>query len=580
MAEPMGALLAFQPAAGGAPNRFDVARAWIEGAKGLPAGGGGTHVAKFKRRNGSGAAAAFAGGSWVASAGSWRHPDVPGDDNAALLALLSAEGARVLDGLDGCFALLHNDAATGTLTAVPDHLGRLRFYVADAPEGLYLGTSPVALARATRRGVDPVAAFEFLATGVIYEDRSPFDGVRRLAGGKRHRFVGGRAAGEDDAPRVPPRVAGQRATIGEVAAACRAAVREWGVERPLPDLTGGLDSRLVVGLLLDAGCRFDVTVTGDAGDADVRIAAALARRLGLTLRHIPGEQGRRAQASFASVLQAAARVEGTYDAAEYAAIAAIHEPHSAMFGLSVNGSGGEVFRNYWWDKGHMGRKEGDAAGGLLRRFAGAAAPTPFLKDSLKRDPAEHFRGVLERTLAGLEGSTLPARFDHAYLHLRMRCWQGAIASATNEFWPTLSPLLLRRPLETLYRLDERERLNHRLIRAILLSFPTPFHTTPLATGFPPLAPAPGNLWRFAPGALALPGNLWRRLRDRLGRPDPRSLASARALLESGAADFLRPREMALRSLLEEARLEAFLARPALPLLGRLIALEWAAREAR
>ncbi len=578
----MGALLAFQPAAGGAADRFEAARAWVEGAKGLAAGGGGPHVAKFRRRNGSGAAPAFTDRGWVASAGSWRHPDVPGDDNATLLARLSAGGARVLDGLDGCFALLWHDAATRTLTAVPDHLGRLRFYAAEAPEGLYLATSPVALARAARRGVDPVAAFELLATGVIYEDRSPFEGVRRLAGGKRHRFVGGRGAGEDDAPRVPPRVTGPRATIADVAAACRAAVREWGVERPLPDLTGGLDSRLVVGLLLDAGHRFDVTVTGDADEPDVRVAATLARRLGLTLRQVPGEQGRRAQASFASVLKAAARVEGTYDAAEYAAIAAVHEPHAAIFGVSVNGSGGEVLRNYWWDRSHVGRREGDAAGALLRRFAGAAAPVPFLEGSLKRDPAEHFRGVLGRTLAGLEGSTLPARFDHAYLHLRMRCWQGAIASATNEFWPAFSPLLLRRPLETLYRLDDRERLDHRLIRAILLSFPTPFHTTRLATGFPPLAPAPGNLWRFAPGALALPWNLWRRARERFrrGRPDARSLGAVRALLESGAADFLRPREMALRPLLDEARLEAFLARPSFPLLGRLIALEWAAREAR
>ncbi|MFI5403613.1 MAG: hypothetical protein ACHQ1G_11805, partial [Planctomycetota bacterium] len=129
---------------------------------------------------------------------------------------------------------------------------------------------------------------------------------------------------------------------------------------------------------------------------------------------------------------------------------------------------------------------------------------------------------------------------------------------------------------------DRERLDHRLIRAILLSFPPPFHTTPLATGFPPLAPGPLNLWRFAPGALAQPVHFWRRVRDRLrrGRPDPRSLGSVRALLESGAADFLRPREMALRPLLEAARLEAFLARPSFPLLGRLIALEWAAREAR
>jgi hypothetical protein len=277
------------------------------------------------------------------------------------------------------------------------------------------------------------------------------------------------------------------------------------------------------------------------------------------------------------VLRAAARVEGTYDAAEYAAIAAVHEPHSELYGLSVNGSGGEVFRNYWWGERHVGRKGGGAGGELLRRFAGAAVPPPFLADA--RDPAEHFRGVLDRALAGLEDLPLPAQFDHAYLHLRMRCWQGAIASATNEIWPTVSPLLLRRPLETLYRLDDRERLDRRLIRSILLSFPVPFRTTPLATGFPPLAPSARNLWRFVPGALELPVHLWRRARARFrrGRPEP---GTAGPLLASGASDFLRPREMALLPLLDGARLEAFLERPSSPLLGRLIALEWAAREAR
>lgn len=579
----MGALLAFQPAAGAAPDRFDVACAWVERAKGLSAAGGSAHVAKFRRRNGSGALPAFGDRGWVASAGNWRHPDVPGDDNSALLSRLAAEGARVLDGLDGCFALLWHDAATGTLTAMPDHLGRLRFYVAEAPEGLYVGTSPVALARAARRGVDAVAAWELLATGVIYEDRSPFQGVRRLAGGKRYRFIGGRVVGEDEAPRVPPRDGRPEATVRDIAAACRAAVAEWFSDvRPLPDLTGGLDSRLVVGFLLEAGIRFDVTVTGDADDPDVRAAAALARRLGLDLRRVPNGQGRVAQGSFASVLKAAARVEGTYDAAEYAAIAAVHEPHSSLADLSVNGSGGELFRNYWWDARHVGRKEGDAPGELLRRFTGAVALPPFLAAAQSRDPATHFRGVLERALEGRAGDSLPALFDHAYLHLRMRCWQGAIASATNEFWPTVSPLLLRRPLETLYRLDDRERLGHRLMHALLLSFPEPFHTVPLATGFPPLAPAAANLWRFAPGLLGLPGQFRNRARARLrrGRADPAAAGPAKALMDSGARDFLRPREMALRPLLDDARLEGFLVRPSSPFLGRLIALEWALREAR
>jgi hypothetical protein len=289
---------------------------------------------------------------------------------------------------------------------------------------------------------------------------------------------------------------------------------------------------------------------------------------------VPREQAAAAQASFAAVLRAAARVEGTYDAAEYASILAIHEPHSRLFELSVNGSGGEVFRNYWWDERHLGRKEGDAAGELVRRFTFNAAAPPFLAEP--RAAAAHFRAVLDRTLRGRAGDPLPALFDHAYLHLRMQCWQGAIASATNETWPTLSPLLLKRPLEVLYRLPDRDRLGLRLFRALLLSFPGPFHTTPLATGFPPA----GGPLRSLPGLLGLPVQWWERVKGRLrrGQPDP---GPSPALMASGAADYLRPGEMALAPLLDARRLAEFLEKPtSLALLGRLLALEWALREAR
>jgi hypothetical protein len=556
----MGAFLAFQPSPGARESGLAAAAEWIARAKGLASSGGGDRVAKFLRRNGSGARPAFSDRGFLVSAGSWRHPDLPPDDNAALLAGLAAKGANVLDGLDGGFALAWHDGET--LTAVPDAFGRLRLYAAEAPEGVYIGTSPVALARAARcPDPDPVAAWELLATGVIYEDRSPFARVRRLVGGRRYRFRGGRPAGIDAAPLLPPRARGAAATGADLAEACRAAIREWlpGGARPLPDLTGGLDSRLVLGFLLETGLPFDVTVTGDPGDPDVRVAAALARKLGLALRRVP----RAGPPSFEAVLRAAARVEGTYDAAEYASIAAVHEPHSKLFDLSVNGSGGEVFRNYWWDESHLGRSAGDAAGELVRRFAYNAVPTPLPG---KRDAAAHFREVLGRTLAGRAGDPLPALFDHAYLHLRMQCWQGAIASATNEFWPTLSPLLLARPLETLYRVPDRERLDRALLRSLLLSFPRPFHTTPLATGF---TPVPCGLWRNLPGVLGLPGQYWERARARFARPDP---GPALALLASGAGDFLRPEEMVLGL--------GSPVPPSLPLVGRLIALEWALREAR
>ncbi|MCK6459526.1 MAG: hypothetical protein L6Q95_06485, partial [Planctomycetes bacterium] len=68
-------------------------------------------------------------------------------------------------------------------------------------------------------------------------------------------------------------------------------------------------------------------------------------------------------------------------------------------------------------------------------------------------------------------------------------------------------------------------------------------------------------------------------------PRPDDGEAVRALMASGAADFLRPREMALRPFLDGKRLDEFLALAAgegtvpLRFVGRLVALEWALREA-
>ncbi len=583
----MAGLLAFDPVPGSTACGLAGAKAWVERAKALATESPGPHVVKVYRRNGSGARPAVGPLGWVVTAGTWRHPAAGRDDNEALLARLGERGPGVLDELDGCYAVAWWDRASGTLTVAPDHFGRLHVYGAEAPEGTYIGTSPVAVARAARSvDPDPVATWEMLATGVIYEDRSPFAGVKRLLGTHRYRFRDGRSAGADDAPLLPPREPGPSASVADLADACREAVFEWFDRgtRFLPDLTGGMDSRLVAGFQLGAGLAFDVTVTGDPEEPDARVAGDLARRLGLNLRRVPRAQGAHAQRSWDAVLRAASRVEGTYDAAEYAAIAAVHEPNSAIGEFSVNGSGGEVYRNYWWDERHVGRTDGDAVGELVRRFAAAAIAPRFAEP---RDAGRHFRDVLARTLEARAGDPMPALFDHAYLHLRMQCWQGAIASATNQIWPTISPLLLARPLSVLYRVPDRERLHGRLFRSLMRSFPGPFRTTPLVTGFPPMEPALTNFWRFVPGLFGLPAQYWGRARERFlrGRPRPDDGEAVRALMAAGAADFLRPRDLVLRPLLDARRLDEFLAvairEGTVPLrfVGRLVALEWALREA-
>ncbi len=587
----MGAFLVVQPAPGRpAPEGFGRARDHFVLAKGLRISAEGPCYVKFARRNGSGAAPAVSKAGWLLSCGSWHHPDCGVDDNAALLRLAERRGVGEFDRLDGTYALVAGDSGSGDLVVETDHFGRLHLYASESEEGLLLGTSSVALARARRAPPDPLSLWEFLASGTLFAERTPYLGVRRLLGARRYRFAGGRCVSvEERASRIlPPQGPPERpATAEELVSALRSGLEAFApaASRPLPDLTGGLDSRLVVGLLHGLGRCFDVTVTGDADHADVRIAAELARRLGLKLLREPRERGLAAQADFAGVLAAAARVDGEYDAIEYAAIAAIHEAHSAEYGMSVNGSGGEVFRNYWWTRRHLGRTGGDAAGALLRRFTHALSLPPFLPAA--PDPSAHFRAMLDEVLAARGGEPLPALFDHAYLHLRMQCWQGAIGSATNEIWCNASPLLLRRPLQVLYRLPPEERLGGRLLRRILGGCDVPFRHVPLASGFPPLPIDAGTLVRFLPGALRWPASVVRRARAKWGRRDrdPEAATLVDSLMAGGAGDWLEPRSMALLPLLDRPRYEGFLAASRgapgvpVPLLGRLISFEYAARAA-
>jgi len=585
----VGGLLAFQPAAPEAPlpEAFARARAWMEEGKGLSVVGESAGVVKFGRVRGRASGLATSERGWLAAAGTFDHEDLPAcDDAAALLALLEERGPAALDALEGSFALAWTSG--DTLTVALDLHGRLHAFVAETRDGVFLATSSTALAAAAGCEPDPEGVFEFLAGGTLYEHRTPFRRVRRLEAGGRYVFRGGRLASRHAEPLLPGGT-GAAPLEPTVDALLESFARRLDrflapCDRPLADLTGGVDSRVVLGLLARGGHACDVTVSGDPDDGDVVVATRLARRLGRTMLAEPRAVMRERQRSFPEVLRAAARAEGFYDAIEYASIAAIHERHAGPYDASVNGSGGEVYRNYWWGRGNLDRTDLDPVPEANRRIAGNALEPLVLADA--RDPAAHYAEVLARVVRA--GDPLHLALDHAYLYLRMQCWQGAIASASNQLWPIYSPLMWRGPLETLFGVDPHHRLGGRLQHALLARFGGIYATEPLETGLPPCRPTLASAWRFVPGLVRLPLRYAPRVRRRLFGAPPAPDADAelaRDLCAGGAADWLAPKEMALLPLLDRARYDAFLAlarttgKVPLPLLGRLLALELAMREA-
>jgi hypothetical protein len=589
----MGGILIFQPrTAEDFRGRLSRAEEWFSREKALPLIGSieekEISLRRYGRRLGAAAAIADCREGWLASVGYWTHPRLSrSDDNAGLLDLLLRRGAPVFDELDGMYALAWYRRRERTLTVATDHLGRLHAFYAVTARGAVIATSAIAAARLFPSDPDPIAFNEMLATGSIFEDRSPFRDIHRITAASVYEFREGALTLARSKPEMlwdSSFLSKPHETVEKVADVLQESVGTLLRKRraPLSDLTGGLDSRLLLGLMLRTGLKPHLTVTGTSDEPDVKVARGIADRIGLpiAIEDISPPDGSRLV--FEDVLTAAALSEGGFDPVSYSLIERIHCAHAGQFDVSINGSGGELLRNYWWDKAHITGKNPGSVSEAAQRFTRGADIPRIVHRELQFEPGSHFAAVIARSLDRVGDLPAYAKLDHVYLFLRMQCWQGSIASATNQIWPAVSPYLQRGALEAVLSLSPQLRLGAKAMYQMMGLCSTALATYPLENGFPMLSPTVSNFWRFAPGFVRLP--LWLYHKWRAARGPDRSVAVVvRSLFASGAVDYFRLEDMMSRSFLDEAAFARFIGEGrttgnvSLSHIGRLIALESAYR---
>ncbi len=535
-------------------------------------------------------------GGWMSAAGTMFFRRRAG--RRALEDLAAASAGATLTGLlcdvDGIFALAMGGAGD-ELTLVTDRLGSLHLYLAKSGSCLLASTSSMVLAALLRPEWDLIGCRHFLATGTVFENRTLFTGIKKLEPATVFCFRGARlyskekywnvaAVMHDRAPKP-----GDAPALAEALTAGMRTIAD-NFQRPLLDLTGGYDSRALLGAMLAAGCDFATVVNGAPGSPDVRVANRIAAEFGLRHRHQDARL-----AGCAQVWEAAKAslplTDGEYDVLLYHSVSHIHRLMAAEFDLSVNGSNGEICKGYWWEllapftgwKGHF-----DARRVAARRFVFDGEELGLLAQPFGEQLADHFAGIIERANAPLASHPNTAKLDHAYLALRMQRWQGRLASATLRLWPVVSPFAFREPMEAALAVPPRRRVRHRLSRRLIEHLNPRLAALPLEHGYPAL-PLRWNTWpSFWPLATDAATRALRPVRRLLGfvpllvspaakRPPAEfwQLEEVRALLD--------PTQMISRDLYNPAVLRRFLVdsqRPDFPQaarFGRIVTLELLAR---
>jgi asparagine synthase (glutamine-hydrolysing) len=530
-------------------------------------------AAAFPRRNGSGGAMATdpETGSWLLTCGTWFHADGagPGDEGRLLRRYLEVGPVRLARELEGFFVVVVGDGRTRETVVLTDVVGSCHAFAREWGNAAALSGSSLLLAGLDGSTPDPVACREFLATGIIYEDRTVHREVRKLGPAGVFRLANDARQGTQRYWRIsdlePESLDGQEAVraLGEsIGAAARRVAKAFA--NPVCDLTGGYDSRVLVALFRTAGVRFSTTVTGPEGSPDVVVSRGLAKLAGLAHLHVP-PVGRM---TFDRLKDAFTLTDGEYDLVEYARILDVHQQLAGQFDVSLNGSFGEVARGYWWEvlSGRPGARGPLDAGKVARlRYAVGPYDPALFAPGDRLDLVAHFAGVIGRTNEGLTGLPETVQMDHAYLMMRMQRWQGRIGSSTNQLWPCLPPLLFRSVLEVMLRAKARLRRRSLLARRLLAEFQPEMAAYPLEHGHPALPLTWKTAHRFWPLVPHYGRKVVRKLLARVGGGGARpaaAVASWRQQLwgEEEVRDLLHAPTMRLAAVADPAGLADFLRR--------------------
>jgi len=511
---------------------------------------------------------------WIADLGTWLPvPAAAGRDAAWLVEQYRVHGAHALARqLQGFFVLLIVDQRQRQVHVVTDRCGSIHVYWRKLAGGHVVSLSSAVLAMVEKVRLDPIAVHEFVATGIIYEDRSLWQNIHKI--GPATVFTIDRQGVQSKPYWQFSEVQAESLDLGEAVEQTHEALVSVlralpKTERPLvSDLTGGYDSRFLLSGLLEAEHPFTTTVSGALGHPDVTVAERIAVEFGLRHQHISSKQ-----VPTAEEFDAALRMtDGEYDAFDYARILATHRRLSAEHSMSLNGSFGELARGYWWEllwPRLAQRQPLDVAMVARKRFAAVGYDKSIFAPSAQLDLVAHMAAIAGRAVEPITGFPNTTQMDCVYYTLRMQRWQGRITSATNQLWPAFSPIGFAQVLEPILAAKATTRFRSLFVRETFAQYSPRLASIPLEHGYPPMPATPVNLWRFVPLIGHYGAKVWDKLAPRLGiksgpvvdheQARQFNTAAEEFMQESGVSMWLEALQLLNTDLFESDALRGYLA---------------------
>jgi hypothetical protein len=248
-------------------------------------------------------------------------------------------------------------------------------------------------------------------------------------------------------------------------------------------MSGGLDSRLMLAALLRAGVLPTILVYGEKAAIDVKIARQIATGEGLRFRHVQKRPGAAVTpAEFPAVMQQIHwafdgwGVEGAFTS-DAELLERLRRGRAALY---VNGSLGEVFRNFFYlpDRAF---KPYEIAGAFFSRYAPTWTTSAFQPDAYAGVLSE----MIRQSVGDGRGALSRRTVELVYPLVRGRYWTARDLAINLRFGPVAYPFMEASLISGTCTIPlswkSNARFEHALIRNIhpgLMRYPTCYSNNP------------------------------------------------------------------------------------------------------
>lgn len=437
----------------------------------------------------------------------------------ALLKDSLNRGAAALDAVWPPFCAFLHDLAADTLTIVADRSALQHLYLREDPRGtVWASTSAFSLASLGAE-FDLEAATEWATAGHFITGRTFFRGVRQLGCGEVIHLRPGAAmtrANWVPTPHGEATATAYRETVEEAVGAY--SQQEDGL---FFELTGGIDSRLLLAARLRSGARTRTWTVGQRDDVEMRTVEKL--RKAATFEHLLVSP----DAGFAAELpelidEMHGLADGEANALVYTSLLVAFRELAGIRRTSVTGSNGELARAFYWRAIARGRQESHVRGVMIdtlvrKIFRDSGGLRSVFRSDLP-DPEAPVREAVTDFIRTSPLQTPSAILDDFYLRTRMRRFAGRNISTTNLFCAQGVPYFAPPVVDVILDLPAVQKQDGRVVRDTIVDLSPQLAAVPLASGetVPPLSFAhPSRAARRGTGlglkAMARYGGRWGRM---------------------------------------------------------------------